>query len=148
MALLDFTDRGIYCKQGDFYIDPWKPVSRAVITHGHSDHARPGHQHYLCTVAAQPVIRYRLGPVAIQTLPYAKPLTVNGVRVSFHPAGHVPGSAQVRVEYQGEVWVVSGDYKLEPDGLSEPFETVPCHSFISECTFGLPVLTGSLSKKS
>ncbi len=137
--LLTFTDCGIFCPDGGFYIDPWRPVDRALVTHGHSDHARPGHGAYLCTAAAAPVIRHRLGPIALETQPYDQPRQIGGVRVSFHPAGHVPGSAQIRVERGGEVWVVSGDYKLEPDGVSEAFTPVRCHTFISECTFGLPV---------
>lgn len=137
--VLSFTDRGLYCAAGDFYIDPWKPVARAVITHGHSDHARPGHGAYLATPRTAPVLRQRLGPVAVETLAYGRPLALGGARVSLHPAGHLPGSAQVRVEVGGEVWVVSGDYKTEADGLSEPFEPVRCETFVSECTFGLPV---------
>ncbi len=137
--VLTVTDRGIHCPAGGFYIDPWRPVDRALITHGHSDHARPGHARYLCTPAAAPVIRHRLGDVRIETQPYGKKMKIGGATVSFHPAGHVPGSAQVRVEVEGEVWVVSGDYKIEPDGLSEPFEPVRAHAFVTECTFGLPV---------
>lgn len=139
LKLLEFTDRGIYCPQADVYIDPWKPVARALITHGHSDHARWGHQYYLCTKEAAPVIRYRLGEVNLETVEFGETRIINGVQFSFHPAGHVIGSAQIRVEYKGEVWVVSGDYKLEDDGLSLPFEPIKCHAFISECTFGLPV---------
>ena len=138
-ALLTFTDRGIFCPQGDFYIDPWRPVDRALITHGHSDHARSGHSAYLATHQALPVMRHRLGSITADGMSYAETRQMNGVTVSFHPAGHVPGSAQIRVEHKGEVWVVSGDYKTEDDGLSEPFTPVPCHTFISECTFGLPV---------
>ena len=137
--LLTFTDRGIFCPQGDFYIDPWRPVDRALISHGHSDHARYGHKAYLATHQALPVIRHRLGQINAGGIAYGEAREMNGVTVSFHPAGHVPGSAQIRVEYGGEVWVVSGDYKIEPDGLSEPFEPIACHTFISECTFGLPV---------
>lgn len=137
--LLTFTDRGIFCPQGDFYIDPWRPVDRALITHGHSDHARYGHGAYLATHQALPVIRHRLGQITADAIAYAETRAINGVTVSFHPAGHVPGSAQIRVEHKGEVWVVSGDYKTEDDGLSEPFTAVKCHTFISECTFGLPV---------
>lgn len=137
--VLTFTDRGIYCPAGDFHIDPWRPVARAVITHGHSDHARPGMGRYLTTPEALPVIRHRLGEIDAASLPYGQTLAVGDVKISFHPAGHVPGSAQVRVERAGEVWVVSGDYKTEADGLAEAFEPVRCHSFISECTFGLPV---------
>jgi len=138
---LEFTDRGIYCPAGDFHIDPWRPVERALITHGHADHARWGHKTYLSTEAAAPVIRHRLGDITLDTIRYGETRRIGGAQVSFHPAGHVPGSAQIRVEVGGEVWVVSGDYKLQADGLSEPFEPVRCHSFISECTFGLPVFT-------
>ncbi|MBT9244396.1 ligase-associated DNA damage response exonuclease [Gemmobacter fulvus] len=137
--LLTFTDKGIYCAEGDFFIDPWRPVPRAVITHAHSDHARPGHGQYLCTIGTAPVMQHRLGEIAVQTAAYGEAVQINGIRVSFHPAGHLPGSAQVRLERGGEVWVVSGDYKVEPDGLAEPFEPVPCHAFITETTFGLPV---------
>ncbi len=137
--VLCFTDRGLFCPEGDFHIDPWRPVDRALVTHGHSDHARPGHGAYLCTAAAAPVIRHRLGDIRLDTIAYGEKRGIGGVTVSFHPAGHVPGSAQIRVERAGEVWVVSGDYKIESDGLSEPFDPVVCHTFISECTFGLPV---------
>jgi len=140
MALLTFTKKGIYCQQADVYIDPWKPVAKALITHGHSDHARPGHQNYLATESAAPVIRYRLGrKIKLQTIAFGKVMTINGVRFSFHPAGHILGSAQIRVEYKGEVWVASGDYKVEDDHLAEAFEPVRCHSFITESTFGLPI---------
>jgi putative mRNA 3-end processing factor len=138
-AVLTFTDRGIYCPAGDFFIDPWRPVDRALVTHGHSDHARPGHARYLATEGAAPVIRHRLGDIALSTIRYGEARRIGGATVSFHPAGHVPGSAQIRVEVGGEVWVVSGDYKTEADGLSEPFEPVRAHAFVSECTFGLPV---------
>jgi putative mRNA 3-end processing factor len=137
--VLTFTKEGIYCPAGDFHIDPWRPVPRALITHGHSDHARPGMGRYLATRAAAPVIRYRLGDIAIDTVDYGETRRIGDATVSFHPAGHVPGSAQIRVEVAGEVWVVSGDYKTVDDGLSEPFEPVPCDAFITECTFGLPV---------
>jgi putative mRNA 3-end processing factor len=140
MALLEFTDRGIYCPQANVYLDPWKPVDFALISHGHADHARWGHQQYLCTEAAAPVIRYRLQlSDNLQTVPYGETVHIQGVQFSFHPAGHIPGSAQIRVEHKGEVWVFTGDYKLEPDGLSEPFELVRCHTFITESTFGLPI---------
>jgi putative mRNA 3-end processing factor len=137
--VLHFTDRGLWSAEGGFFIDPWRPVDRALITHGHSDHARPGHRRYLATAAAAPVLRHRLGEIALETIGYGEPRRIGGVTVSFHPAGHVPGSAQIRVERGGEVWVVSGDYKTAADGLSEPFEVVACDTFISECTFGLPV---------
>ncbi|MBT54968.1 MAG: DNA ligase-associated DEXH box helicase [Mameliella sp.] len=139
--VLTFTDRGIYCPAGDFYIDPWRPVDRALITHGHADHARPGHGAYLATTGALPVIRHRLGEITAEGIAYGAAQAIGGARVSFHPAGHLPGSAQIRVEVGGQVWVASGDYKTAPDGLSEPFEPVRCHAFITECTFGLPVFT-------
>ncbi len=138
MALLEFTDKGIHCPQAGVYLDPWKPVDRALITHGHSDHARPGHAHYLATNAAAPVIRHRLD-VDVETVEFGEKRTINGVEFSFHPAGHIIGSAQIRVSYRGEVWVFTGDYKCEPDGLTETFEPVRCHTLITECTFGLPV---------
>lgn len=139
MALLEFTDKGIYCEAAGIYIDPWRPVARALITHGHADHSRWGHQHYLCTATAAPVIRHRLGNIKLSTTDFGETTHINGVKFSFHPAGHIIGSAQIRVEHRGEVWVASGDYKVRPDGISEPFEPVPCHSFITESTFGLPV---------
>ena len=139
--VLTFTDRGIYCPAGDFYIDPWRPVDRALITHGHADHSRWGMQRYLCTDLAAPVIRHRLGDITLDTIAYNEPRQIGDASVSFHPAGHVPGSAQIRVEVKGQVWVASGDYKTVPDGLSTAFEPVPCHAFITESTFGLPVFT-------
>ncbi len=137
--LLEFTEQGIYCPQADVYIDPWKPVSRALITHGHADHSRWGNKYYLCTESAAPVIRHRLGDIRLETVAYGETRTINGVAFSFHPAGHIIGSAQIRVAYKGEVWVASGDYKVVDDGLSEAFESVPCQHFITESTFGLPV---------
>lgn len=139
MPVLSFTDRGVYCEAGDFYVDPWRPVARALLTHGHSDHARPGMGAYLSTDLAAPVIRHRLGDIRLDTIPYGEARRIGDATVSFHPAGHVPGSAQIRVEVGGEVWVASGDYKVVDDGISTPFEPVRCHAFITECTFGLPV---------
>lgn len=139
MSLLTFTTNGIYCPQADVYIDPWRPVKKALITHGHADHSRWGHQYYLCTESAMPVIKYRLGKIKVTTVAFGETRTVNGVTFQFFPAGHILGSAQIRVAYKGEIWVVSGDYKLEDDGLAETFEPVPCHTFITESTFGLPV---------
>lgn len=140
MALLTFNERGIYCPPADVYIDPWRPVRRAIITHAHADHARPGHGAYLAHHYSASMLRQRLGQgIELQTVGYGSPVYIRGVQFSLHPAGHIPGAAQVRVEYRGEIWVVSGDYKLEVDGLSTPFEPVRCHHFITECTFGLPV---------
>ena len=141
MSLLTFTDRGIYCPPANVYIDPWKPVDKAFITHGHSDHARWGHKQYIAQKDAVPVIKYRLGDIIIEGVDYGKSVVVNNVKFSFHPAGHIIGSSQIRVEHKGEVWVVSGDYKLEDDGISGTFEPVKCHTYITECTFGLPVYT-------
>ena len=155
MPLVEFTDKGLYCAQGHFYIDPWRPVEKAVITHAHSDHARAGSGSYLCHRLTVPLLELRLGPAAIggassapggslsrgiyQGVEWGEPVFMNGVRVSLHPAGHVIGSSQVRIEYQGEVWVVSGDYKTEDDGISGAFEPLRCHVFITESTFGLPI---------
>jgi putative mRNA 3-end processing factor len=137
--VLTFTDSGIFCPAGDFHIDPWRPVARALVTHGHSDHARFGMRSYLATNQALPVIRRRLGDITAEGIAFGERRRIGDATVSFHPAGHVPGSAQIRVEVAGEVWTVSGDYKTEPDGLAEPFEPVVSHTFISECTFGLPI---------
>ena len=139
MALIEFSDRGLYCSQGNFYIDPWRPVQKAVITHAHSDHARGGSANYLCHPLTRPLLLARLGPQNIETIEWGQPVYMNGVKLSLHPAGHIIGSSQVRVEYQGEVWVVSGDYKIENDGLSGIFEPIPCNTFITESTFGLPI---------
>jgi putative mRNA 3-end processing factor len=138
--LLTHTDRGLYCAAGDFFVDPWQPVDRAIITHAHGDHARWGSAHYLAARAGERVLRTRLGPDAhIQSVDYGDVVPINGVRVSLHPAGHILGSAQVRIEHAGEVWVVSGDYKTEPDPTCTPFELLRCHTFITESTFGLPI---------
>jgi putative mRNA 3-end processing factor len=130
---------GLYCPPGDFFIDPWRPVARALVTHAHGDHLRPGHGHYLIAEAGRHVVASRVGPVDLQTLPYGEAITHHGVRVSFHPAGHVLGSAQIRLEHAGRVWVVSGDYKTGPDATCAPFEPVRCDVFVTESTFGLPV---------
>lgn len=140
MPLLEFTNKGLYCSRADVYIDPWRPVKHALITHGHADHSRWGHEHYLCTHAAKPVIKYRLGQnINIQSVAFGENIVINGVKFSFHPAGHIIGSAQIRMEYKGEVCVVSGDYKTQEDGLTEAFEVVKCHTFVTESTFGLPI---------
>jgi len=140
MDLVVPRPEGLYCPAGDFFIDPWRPVDRAVITHGHSDHARSGCNHYLASAPGAAILRHRLGAeIQLDTLDYGQAVNHHGVRVSLHPAGHVLGSAQVRLEYKGEVWVVSGDYKLEDDGTCAPFESVRCDAFITESTFGLPI---------
>jgi putative mRNA 3-end processing factor len=140
IPIITATPSGLYCAAGDFHIDPWRPVERAVITHAHGDHARPGSGAYLAAKQGLPVLQTRLGPDAkIDGLDYGEVRDIGGVKVSLHPAGHVLGSSQVRVEVNGEVWVVSGDYKLDPDPTCEPFEPVRCDVFISESTFGLPI---------
>jgi putative mRNA 3-end processing factor len=139
MPLIEFTDCGLFCRAGDFYIDPWKPVNKAVITHAHSDHARWGSNFYLCHHLSKPIIQLRLGATNVQSIDWNETIYINGVRVTLHPAGHIVGSSQVRVEYNGEVWVISGDYKTENDGISGEFEPVVCHTFITESTFGLPI---------
>lgn len=138
--LLEINDCGIYCPRADVYIDPWKAVDRALITHAHSDHARRGNKFYLAHESSEAILKLRLGEdIRLETTAYGKALDINGVRISFHPAGHITGSAQIRLEYKGEVWVVSGDYKTESDSTCTPFEAVRCHTFITESTFGLPV---------
>ncbi|MBN9312801.1 MAG: DNA ligase-associated DEXH box helicase [Chryseobacterium sp. 39-10] len=140
MKLLQFTSKGIYCVPGRFYIDPWRPVDLAIITHGHADHARSGMKKYLCHHFTRPILYSRIGSgIDCQGVAYGEIIDINGVKVSLHPAGHIIGSAQIRMEYKGYVAVVSGDYKTQDDGLSTPFEPVKCHEFVSESTFGLPV---------
>jgi len=137
--LIVLRPEGLYCPAGDFHIDPWRPVDRAVITHAHADHARPGHRRYLCAAAGQTVLRARLGDIDLQPLAYGDVIAHQGVRISLHPAGHVLGSAQVRLEHAGRVWVASGDYKIQDDATCAPFEPVRCDTFITESTFGLPI---------
>ena len=139
MPLIEFTDKGLYCPQGQFYIDPWKPVDKAVITHAHSDHARWGSKYYLCHHFTKPILQLRLGNNNYESVEWNETVMMNGVKISLHPAGHIIGSSQIRVEYGGEVWVVRGDYKTENDGISGEFEPVRCHTFITESTFGLPI---------
>ena len=139
-SLISLTKRGLFCKRGDFYIDPWLPVEKAVVTHAHADHAYRGSRNYLVVSECEALARIRLDPdAAIASQKYGAETSINGVKVSFHPAGHILGSAQVRVEYKGEVWVVSGDYKLTPDPTCAAFEPVKCNNFITEATFGLPI---------
>lgn len=139
-SLLVWTSKGLYCPVGDFFIDPMKKVDRAVITHGHSDHARSGSKAYLTVAEGAGILKARISKKShVETIDYREAIDVNGVRLSFHSAGHILGSSQVRLEHRGEVWVVSGDYKLQPDPTCAPLETVRCHTFVSECTFGLPI---------
>lgn len=137
--LIVLRREGLYCPPGDFYIDPWRPVARAVITHGHGDHARPGMGEYHAAAKGLPILEWRLGEQRYHVHEYGRPFELGDACVSLHPAGHVLGSAQVRVEVDGVVWVASGDYKRQHDPTCEPFEVVPCDVFITEATFGLPV---------
>lgn len=138
--MLRETPNGLFCEAGSFHVDPWGPVDRALITHAHGDHARPGNAAYLCTPETALLLRRRFGPDArIETQPYGERRTIDGVTVSFHPAGHVLGSAQVRIEGREGVWVVAGDYKRAPDPTCAAFEAVRCDTFITESTFGLPI---------
>ena len=138
--LIEITPGGLFCRSGNFYIDPRRPVQRAVITHAHADHARDGSKLYLCTRDTGVLLKARLGTAArIETLEYGETISINSVRLSFHPAGHILGSAQVKLEKEGNIWVVSGDYKRHADPTCEPFKPLRCHTFISESTFGLPI---------
>ena len=146
--MLRITDRGLYCEAADLYIDPWLPVDRALITHAHGDHARWGSRQYLASREGARVLRTRLGEQAsIELLDYGETRDVNGVRLTLVPAGHILGSAQVRLERLGEVWVVSGDYKTEPDPTCTAFEPVRCHTFVTESTFGLPIYRWSAQQQ-
>ncbi len=139
MPLIEFTDKGLYCSAGDFYIDPWRPVPYAVITHEHSDHARYGSGAYLCHDLTKPLLQLRLGNNSYEAVAWNEAVYRNGVKISLHPAGHIIGSSQIRIEHKGDVWVVSGDYKTVDDGISHIFEPVRCNTFITESTFGLPI---------
>ncbi len=140
MPLVELTDKGLYCPAGDFHIDPWRPVARAVITHAHADHARPGSGLYFAETSSEPILRQRLGAdLHFRGLAYGEPLELGRARVSLHPAGHILGSAQVRVEVDGEVWVVTGDFKRDRDPTCTAFEPVRCDTLITEATFALPI---------
>ncbi|MEO0895858.1 MAG: ligase-associated DNA damage response exonuclease [Bacteroidota bacterium] len=139
-SLLTFTPNGIYCEQADVYIDPWRRVDRALITHAHSDHARWGMGAYMAHHRSVPVMKLRLGKdIRVRGVGYGEKYLINGVEISFHPAGHILGSSQIRLAWKDQVWVVSGDYKVENDGLATAFEPIECTHFITESTFGLPV---------
>ncbi|WP_422858563.1 ligase-associated DNA damage response exonuclease [Flagellimonas sp. S174] len=136
--LLQFTEKGIYCEAAKVYLDPWKSVDNAIISHGHADHSRWGHKQYITHHRNVPIVKHRLGDVPVSGKEWGETFTINGVKFSLHPAGHIIGSSQIRVEHKGEIWVFTGDYKIEDDGLCTPYENVKCHTFITECTFGLP----------
>tara|TARA_Y100000588_G_C14218910_1_gene910103 strand:- start:915 stop:1913 length:999 start_codon:yes stop_codon:yes gene_type:complete len=138
--LITLTKNGLYCSLGDFYIDPYGQVDIAIITHAHADHARIGAKKYICHHDSVAILKKRLGDtIQIEAKAYNETFEIKGVQLSLHPAGHVLGSAQIRLEYLGEVWVVSGDYKIAADPTCTPFEHVLCDTFITESTFGLPV---------
>ncbi len=143
--LITLTEAGLYCENGGFYIDPWLPVDRAIITHAHSDHAQQGHRSYLTATTGVKLLKARLAERAnVESLDYGAQIQIGSVRVSLHSAGHVLGSSQVRIEAKsGEVWVVSGDYKTRFDPTCDPFDPVECHTFITESTFGLPIFRWS-----
>ncbi len=137
--MLILRKQGLYCEAGDFYIDPTGAVERAVVTHAHSDHARRGAKKYFTPRSGVGLVRARLGAnIQIEGREFSEKFPLGPVSISFHPAGHILGSSQVRLEYRGEIWVVSGDYKRDPDPTCEPFESVPCDVFVTEATFGTP----------
>lgn len=138
-SLLELTSHGLYCEKGDFFIDPWKPVKNALITHAHSDHARWGCDSYLCHKYTVPLLKLRLGDHSYQGIEWGHPIHIHGVEITFFPAGHIIGSSQIRIKYKGDTWVVSGDYKTKNDGISGTFEPIACNHFITESTFGLPI---------
>lgn len=137
--VVQLRQEGLYCPAGDFFIDPWLPVPRAVITHGHGDHARVGMGCYHTSLEGLLILKWRLQDQVYEAHDYGEPFRLGSAQVSLHPAGHVLGSAQVRIEVNGEVWVVSGDYKRQGDPTCAPFEVITCHTFITESTFGLPI---------
>jgi putative mRNA 3-end processing factor len=137
--LLTVTDSGLYCERGGFHVDPWVAVERAILTHAHADHAPAGIQQIICSEASAPIVRHRLAEGSVDGVPYRESRVFGDVRVSLHPSGHILGAAQIRLECDGEVWVVSGDYKRQPDPTCEPFEPLFCDVFVTEATFGLPV---------
>jgi len=138
--LLTVNENGLYCSEANVYIDPWKPVEKALITHAHSDHARWGSKKYLAQKKNENILKLRLGEdIKLETLDYDQTISINGVKFSFHPAGHIFGSSQIKIDFKGEVWVVTGDFKMHEDNVSDPFEPVICDTLITESTFGLPV---------
>jgi len=140
--VLILTPKGLYCPAGHFHIDPKGAVDRAVITHAHSDHARRGAKKYYCVSSGVELLKMRVGKnIDVESHDFGEKFTIGGVTLSFHPAGHILGSSQVRIEHQETVWVASGDYKRDPDPTCEPFESVKCDVFVTEATFGTPSYT-------
>ncbi len=139
-AILELRGEGLYCPAGGFYVDPWRPVERALITHAHGDRVIAGSGAYLATGASKALLRARLGPDAvIEAMDYGERRAIGGAGVSFHPAGHMLGSAQIRIEQNGEIWLFSGDYKVAPDPTCAAFEPLRCHTFLTEAVFALPI---------
>jgi putative mRNA 3-end processing factor len=137
--LITWTAKGLYCAAGDFYIDPHRAVDLAIITHAHSDHARRGHKKYICVDSGLELLKTRIGKnIEVETYSYGEVFYLGRTKISLHSAGHILGSAQVRVECDGEVWVASGDYKRDHDPSCDPFESIKCDTFITEATFGTP----------
>lgn len=146
--LLNLNENGLFCEQANVYIDPIRKVKNAILTHAHSDHARSGMENYLAHKTNNQVLKSRIGAnISLQLLDYNEIIDINGVKISLHPAGHIPGSSQIRLSYKSEIWVVAGDYKLNDDQLSTKFETVSCTHFISESTFGLPIFNWKPEKE-
>ncbi|HWA97187.1 MAG TPA: ligase-associated DNA damage response exonuclease [Pirellulales bacterium] len=139
MALLQVTEAGLFCERGGFFVDPWLPVERAIVTHAHSDHATPGSRRYLTAQSNVELLRARLGEIDVAGLAFGESISLNGVHVSLHPAGHMLGSAQVRIEHAGEVWVMTGDFKTQADSTCPPLEPLRCHGLVTEATFALPI---------
>lgn len=138
--LIIHTPRGLYSPHADAYLDPWSPVERAIITHAHSDHATPGCGAYICSSSCEPLLRIRIGPEAsIRAVPFNEPIALASARISLHPAGHILGSAQVRVEHDARVAVYTGDFKNTPDPTAELFSPIKCDHLILESTFALPI---------
>lgn len=136
--LLEFSDKGIYCPKADVYLDPWKPVDKAIISHAHADHSRWGHGQYIAHEYSLPIMQHRLGAITASGKKWGETFSIQGVQFSLHPAGHIVGSSQIKASYKGETWVFSGDYKVHDDQYTTPFEPQKCDVFITECTFGIP----------
>lgn len=134
------TPDGLFLPAADVHVDPWNPVDRAILTHAHADHARPGTRHVLAAASGVGILQTRLGTGStVEGIAFGTPKMIGSARISLHPAGHILGSAQIRVEVAGEVWIITGDCKRQPDPTAEPFEPLRAHTLVCECTFGLPI---------
>ena len=136
---LEIKPEGLYCPPGNFFIDAWRPVALSLITHAHGDHAYRGHQHYLSSEDSRQILEHRLGAIPLQSLPYGEKIKIGETWVSFHPAGHILGSSQIRIETNQSVTVISGDYKRAYDTSCQGFEVIECDTFVTESTFALPI---------